>query len=109
MQAVRFVGVVGRPAQIEDVRKPSPGPGQVLIGIGGAGVCHSDLHVMGRTSDSSLPSRLATRTQGGWIRSAKASPDSKKAALSPSMVRGAAAAATRASSQWRTTARIGPN
>jgi D-arabinose 1-dehydrogenase-like Zn-dependent alcohol dehydrogenase len=45
LRAVRFVGV-GRPAQIEDVRKPSPGPGQVLIKIGGAGVCHSDLHVM---------------------------------------------------------------
>lgn len=45
MQAVRFVGV-GRPAQIQEVPKPSPGPGQVLIKIGGAGVCHSDLHVM---------------------------------------------------------------
>ena len=45
MQALRFVGV-GRPAQVEDVPKPSPGPGQVLIKIGGAGVCHSDLHVM---------------------------------------------------------------
>jgi propanol-preferring alcohol dehydrogenase len=45
MQAVRFAGV-GRPAQIEDVLKPAAGPGQVLIKIGGAGVCHSDLHVM---------------------------------------------------------------
>ena len=45
MQSVRFVGV-GRPAQIQEVPKPSPGPGQVLIKIGGAGVCHSDLHVM---------------------------------------------------------------
>ena len=45
MQAVRFVGV-GRPPQIEDVPKPAPGAGQVVIKIGGAGVCHSDLHVM---------------------------------------------------------------
>lgn len=45
MRAVRFVGV-GRPAQITDVAKPAPGPGQALIKIGGAGVCHSDLHVM---------------------------------------------------------------
>jgi propanol-preferring alcohol dehydrogenase len=45
MQSVRFVGV-GRPAQIHEVPKPSPGAGQVLIKIGGAGVCHSDLHVM---------------------------------------------------------------
>ena len=45
MQAVRFVGV-GRQPAIEDVKKPSPGPGQVVVRIGGAGVCHSDLHVM---------------------------------------------------------------
>jgi alcohol dehydrogenase, propanol-preferring len=45
MKAVRFVGV-GRPAQIRDVPKPEAGPGQVVIRIGGAGVCHSDLHVM---------------------------------------------------------------
>lgn len=45
MKAVRFVGV-GHPAHIADVPKPEPGPGQVVIGIGGAGVCHSDLHVM---------------------------------------------------------------
>jgi len=31
---------------VADVPKPSPGPGQVLVEIGGAGVCHSDLHVM---------------------------------------------------------------
>jgi alcohol dehydrogenase, propanol-preferring len=45
MRAVRFVGV-GQSAQITDVAKPAPGPGQVLIKIGGAGVCHSDLYVM---------------------------------------------------------------
>ena len=45
MRAVRFVGV-GNSAQIADVDKPEPGPGQVLVKIGGAGVCHSDLHVM---------------------------------------------------------------
>src|SRR5690242_18261405 len=45
MQAVRFVGV-GHPANLVEVAKPEPGPGQVVIKIGGAGVCHSDLHVM---------------------------------------------------------------
>ena len=45
MRAVRFVGV-GHSAQITDVPRPTPGPGQVLIRVGGAGVCHSDLHVM---------------------------------------------------------------
>jgi hypothetical protein len=46
MKAVRFNGV-GKPASIADVPQSKPGPGQVLMKIGGAGVCHSDLHVHG--------------------------------------------------------------
>lgn len=45
MKAVRFIAV-GRPAEVVDVPRPSPGPGQVLIRIAGAGVCHSDLHIL---------------------------------------------------------------
>jgi propanol-preferring alcohol dehydrogenase len=45
MRAARFIGT-GHPAQLKDVAKPDPGPGQVVIRIGGAGVCHSDLHLM---------------------------------------------------------------
>lgn len=33
-------------AQWDEVQVPEPGPGEVLIRIGGAGACHSDLHVM---------------------------------------------------------------
>lgn len=33
-------------ARLEDVPVPEPGPGQVLLRIGGAGACHSDLHLM---------------------------------------------------------------
>ncbi len=40
MRAVRFAGV-GRPAQIADIPEPSPGPGQIVVKIGGAGVCLS--------------------------------------------------------------------
>lgn len=29
-----------------DVEVPEPGPGQVLVRVGGAGACHSDLHLM---------------------------------------------------------------
>ncbi len=65
MQAVRFAGV-GRPAQIEDVRKPSPGPGQVLIKIGGAGVCHSDLHVMEEELGFKPPFTLG-HENAGWV------------------------------------------
>jgi propanol-preferring alcohol dehydrogenase len=65
MQAVRFVGI-GRPAQIEDVPKPSPGPGQVLIKIGGAGVCHSDLHVMEEDLGFKPPFTLG-HENAGWV------------------------------------------
>ena len=31
---------------MRDVEVPEPGPGEVLVKVGGAGACHSDLHVM---------------------------------------------------------------
>ncbi|OAK56290.1 NAD(P)-dependent alcohol dehydrogenase [Rhodococcoides kyotonense] len=36
----------GAPPQVVDVPRPEPGPGQVLIRITAAGICHSDLHIM---------------------------------------------------------------
>lgn len=45
MKAVRFIKS-GRPPEIVDLPKPAPGPGQVLLRVAGAGVCHSDLHVL---------------------------------------------------------------
>jgi alcohol dehydrogenase, propanol-preferring len=65
MQAVRFMGV-GRPPQIEEMPKPSPGPGQVLIKIGGAGVCHSDLHVMEEDLGFTPPFTLG-HENAGWV------------------------------------------
>jgi propanol-preferring alcohol dehydrogenase len=65
MQSVRFVGV-GRPAQIQEVPKPSPGAGQVLIQISGAGVCHSDLHVMEEDLGFKPPFTLG-HENAGWI------------------------------------------
>jgi propanol-preferring alcohol dehydrogenase len=65
MQAVRFVGV-GRPPAIEDIPKPSPGPGQLVIKIGGAGVCHSDLHVMEEDLGFKPPFTLG-HENAGWI------------------------------------------
>lgn len=35
-----------QPGELVEVDQPEPGPGEVLIRIGGAGVCHSDLHLM---------------------------------------------------------------
>jgi propanol-preferring alcohol dehydrogenase len=65
MQAVRFAGV-GRPAQVEDVPKPVAGPGQVLIKIGGAGVCHSDLHIMEEDLGFTPPFTLG-HENAGWV------------------------------------------
>jgi alcohol dehydrogenase, propanol-preferring len=65
MRAVRFVGV-GHSAQITDVAKPTPGPGQVLIKIGGAGVCHSDLHVMEEDLGFSAPGQRFLQLSVDW-------------------------------------------
>lgn len=65
MRAVRFVAV-GRPAEIVDVPKPSPGPGEVLIRVAGAGVCHSDLHVLDHGIGIEGPFTLG-HENAGWI------------------------------------------
>jgi len=36
----------GSPLQIDDIPTPSPGPGEVLVAVKGAGFCHSDIHVI---------------------------------------------------------------
>jgi alcohol dehydrogenase, propanol-preferring len=65
MRAVRFQGV-GRPAQVVDVLKPKIGPGEVVIKIGGAGVCHSDLHLM--EEDFGLPTQFTLgHENAGWV------------------------------------------
>jgi propanol-preferring alcohol dehydrogenase len=33
-----------RPLQIEDVPKPKPGRGQVLVKVETSGLCHTDIH-----------------------------------------------------------------
>lgn len=65
MRAVRFVGVGHRP-RIEDVPRPVPGPGQLLVKIGGAGVCHSDLHIMDEELGFTAPFTLG-HENAGWV------------------------------------------
>jgi propanol-preferring alcohol dehydrogenase len=48
---------------------PEPGPGEVLVKVGGAGACHSDLHLMeapAGTKDISLPFTLG-HENAGWV------------------------------------------
>ncbi|TCB93428.1 NAD(P)-dependent alcohol dehydrogenase [Micromonospora zingiberis] len=45
MRALRLPAWKTEPELVE-VDEPTPGPGQVVVKIGGAGACHSDLHLM---------------------------------------------------------------
>jgi D-arabinose 1-dehydrogenase-like Zn-dependent alcohol dehydrogenase len=45
MRAARFTGA-GRPLAVDEVRDPSPGPGDVVVRIEACGVCASDLHFL---------------------------------------------------------------
>lgn len=45
MRAVRFHGP-GRPVVVEDVERPRPGPGEVLVDVAAAGVCGTELHFL---------------------------------------------------------------
>ena len=51
MKAYRIVEW-GKPAEFVDVPVPSPGPGEVLLRMRGAGLCRSDLDIMGSTPGS---------------------------------------------------------
>ena len=43
------------PAVLRDVPIPEPGRGQVLVQVGGAGACHSDLHLMHEFEPGQVP------------------------------------------------------
>lgn len=50
MKALQYVKV-GEPPQIMSVPKPKAGPGQIVLKVTAAGVCHSDEFVMGLPED----------------------------------------------------------
>ena len=41
--------------ELVDLPEPEPGPGQVVVKVGGAGACHSDLHVMREFVEGAAP------------------------------------------------------
>jgi propanol-preferring alcohol dehydrogenase len=58
-----------QPPELREVPVPEPGPGEVLLKVGGAGACHSDLHVMDWPSGSlpyELPFTLG-HENAGWV------------------------------------------
>jgi propanol-preferring alcohol dehydrogenase len=57
------------PAELREVAVPEPGPGQILVKVGGAGACHSDLHLMQRPAPKrpvKLPFTLG-HENAGWV------------------------------------------
>jgi propanol-preferring alcohol dehydrogenase len=68
MKALRLIEWQKRPEFVE-VPVLEPGPGQVLIKVGGAGACHSDLHIMewpAGTLAWDVPFTLGHET-AGWV------------------------------------------
>jgi alcohol dehydrogenase, propanol-preferring len=45
MRAVRYHGK-GKPLRLEELETPEPGPGEVLVRVTAAGLCHTELHFL---------------------------------------------------------------
>ena len=71
MKALRLMAWKSDPV-LAEVPEPEPGPGQVVVRIGGAGACHSDLHLM-RDFEGGLlpwgPPFTLGHENAGWVHS----------------------------------------
>ena len=71
MRALQLTGPQ-QPFELRDVPQPDPRPGQVLVKVGGAGACHSDLHLqewdgeMLAAMGFSMPFTLG-HENAGWV------------------------------------------
>ena len=68
MRALRMVGF-GKEPELLEIPEPTPGAGEVVIKVGGAGACHSDLHILYELDASGmwqLPMTLGHET-AGWV------------------------------------------
>jgi alcohol dehydrogenase, propanol-preferring len=58
-----------KPPELREVSVPEPGPGEVLLKVGGAGACYSDLHLMEAPQGSAsamFPFTLG-HENAGWV------------------------------------------
>ena len=73
MKAVQYRKVGAKP-EVVTVPDPEPGPGQVLLKVSAAGICHSDQVVMSWPGESfrrqrawmPIPHRVTRRRLGTW-------------------------------------------
>lgn len=70
MRALRLTEWKSEPSLV-DVDKPEPGPHDVVIKVGGAGACHSDLHLMNDFDESTPlmwgPPFTLGHENAGWV------------------------------------------
>jgi propanol-preferring alcohol dehydrogenase len=55
---------------LHDVAMPEPGPGEVLVRVGGSGACHSDLHLLHDFEPGTVPFALPFtlgHENAGWV------------------------------------------
>ncbi len=84
MRAVRLRSP-GEALRVEEVAKPEPTGSEILVRVGGAGVCHTDLHIVdGTQTRVELPLTLGHEV-AGWIESAgpTAEPALRRLRLAP--------------------------
>ena len=69
MKAYRMIAWKTAP-EYQEIPQPEPGPGQVLVKVGAAGICHSDLHVLHEFDagvfNAELPFTLG-HENAGWV------------------------------------------
>jgi propanol-preferring alcohol dehydrogenase len=70
MKAVRFTEWKTFPS-LEEVEKPTPGPGEVLLRVAGAGACHSDVSIYSHFEEGQPGAMAPAFTLGhensGWV------------------------------------------
>jgi propanol-preferring alcohol dehydrogenase len=66
MQSFRLVAP--HTTELRSVPQPEPGPGEVLVRIGAAGACHSDLHIMESPDALGMPIPVTLgHENAGWV------------------------------------------
>ena len=55
--------------ELREVEQPEPGPGEVLVKVGAAGACHSDLHIMHQPAEEfAFPAPMTLgHENAGWV------------------------------------------